>query len=120
MDSLVQRLSEGDHPVEISLRPERTIKYLKDCLDRQYVHVKFTGTRGGTELGFPLDQTESDLTRADLDAGKGRLRLVGNLTLNYVPVRCIAEIDLETLDGVGRLQVADAPAPAAAGDVASA
>ncbi len=114
MDSLVQRLSDGDHPVEISLRPERTIKYLKDCLDRQYVHVKFTGTRGGTELGFPLDPQDSDLTHADFDAGTGRLRLVGNLTLNYVPVRCIAEIDLQTLEGVGRLQVVDtADTPAA-------
>jgi hypothetical protein len=113
MDSLVQRLSEGDHPVEISLRPERTLKYLKDCLDRQYVHVKFTGTRGGTELGFPLDPQESDLSHADLGAGTGRLRLVGNLTLNYVPVRCVAEIDLQTLDGVGRLEIVESAAAAA-------
>ena len=50
MDELVARLSAGDHPVEASLRPEKTIKALKECIDRGYVHIKFTETEGGTEL----------------------------------------------------------------------
>jgi hypothetical protein len=113
MDSLVERLSQGEHSVEISLRPERTLKYLKECLDRRYVHVKFTETRGGTELGFQLDAKDSDLSKANLEVGTGRLRLVGVLTLNYVPVRCIAHIDLETFGGTGRLEVIESTEPSA-------
>ena len=48
MNDLVQRLSEGQHPIEVTVRPERTIQAFKECLDRDYVHVKFTATRGGT------------------------------------------------------------------------
>jgi len=102
MDELVQRLSEGQHPVEITIRPERTPKLLKDCLDRGYVHVKFTNTRGGTELGVRLDRSASQLD-ADFDAGAGRLKLVGDLTLNYVKVRCIADVDVATYQGQGCL-----------------
>jgi len=48
MDELVQRLSEGDHPIEASLRPEKTVAALKECIDRGYVHNKYTDTRDGT------------------------------------------------------------------------
>jgi uncharacterized protein YbdZ (MbtH family) len=49
--SMVDRLCKGDHPVEAGLRPEKTVKLFKEALDRNYVRVKFTKTRGGTELG---------------------------------------------------------------------
>jgi hypothetical protein len=62
MNDLVQRLSQGRHPVEVSLRPERTVEALKDALDRGYVHIRFTQTRGGTELGIPIDRQETDIT----------------------------------------------------------
>lgn len=104
MNDLVQRLSEGQHPVEVSARPQRTVKALKDSLDRGYVLIKFTGTRGGTELGVPVDRDLSDLTGADFDNETGRLKLVGSLTLDYVRVRCVADIDLPSLHGTGRLE----------------
>lgn len=103
MDELVQRLSQGDHPVEITIRPERTPQLLKECLERGYVHVKFTQTRGGTELGVRLDREASDLG-ADLEQGTGRLKLVGDLTLNYVKVKCFADVDVATYEGRGRLE----------------
>ena len=65
MNDLVKRLCEGSHPVEVSLRPERTVKLFKEMLDRGHVLVKFTQTRGGTELGVPLDKSCSDLTQAN-------------------------------------------------------
>ncbi len=68
-----------------------------------YVLVKFTGTRGGTELGFPLDPDTTDLSAADFDNGTGTVHVEGNLILNDDPVRCIADIDLATLRGTGRL-----------------
>ena len=52
MNDLVQRLSEGWHSVEASLRPETSVQALKECLDRGYVHVRFTETRGEPSWGF--------------------------------------------------------------------
>lgn len=106
MDELVQRLSQSDQPVEVTIRPERTGPRLKECIDRGYVHVKFTQTKGGTELGVRIDPAASDFTQADFDKGAGSIRIVGDLKLNYVPVRCIASIDVATFQGSGRLEVA--------------
>ncbi|XQQ06572.1 MAG: hypothetical protein EDM05_56940 [Leptolyngbya sp. IPPAS B-1204] len=104
MNELVQRLSQGNHPVEASLRPERTVAAFKACIDRGYVHIKFTDTRGGTDLGMQLDHNASDLSTANFDQQTGQAHLVGHLTLNYVPVKCIADIDLSTLSGTGHLE----------------
>ncbi|WP_414582637.1 MbtH domain protein [Scytonema sp. PCC 10023] len=104
MNELVQRLSEGEYPVEASLRPEKTATALKDCIDRGYVHIKFTNTKGGTDLGVRLDPEASNFNEADFEHQTGKVHLVGNLTLNYVKVRCIADIDLMTLNGKGHLE----------------
>jgi hypothetical protein len=105
VNDLVKRLSEGSHPVEISLRPERTIKLFKEMIDRGHVLVKFTQTRGGTELGVPLDKTRSDLTQANFDEGTGKVKVCGEVTLDYVSVRVIADIDLPSLEGQGHLEI---------------
>ena len=105
MNDLVKRLSEGDHAVEVSLRPEPSIQRFKEMLDRQYVLIKFTETRGGTELGFPVDKARSDLTQANFDTESGKVRLAGELTLDYVPVRCVADIDLPSMKGRGHLEI---------------
>lgn len=102
-DELVDRLSEGDHPVIASIRPERTVELLKEALDRGYVHIKFTDTKGGTELGVRLDQEGSDFSAGDFEKKTGTIHIEGNLTLNYVKVRCVADIDLSTLEGTGHL-----------------
>ena len=72
-----------------------------------YVLVKFTQTRGGTELGFPLDRDATDLSGANFDEGTGTVHVEGHLILNDDPVRCIADIDLATLNGTGRLALDD-------------
>jgi uncharacterized protein YbdZ (MbtH family) len=102
-DDLVSRLSKGEHLVESSLRPEKTVQALKERIDLGYVHIKFTETRGGTELGVRLDREALDLSHADFEGQKGTVHLEGELTLNYVKVRCIADINLQTLAGKGRL-----------------
>ena len=112
MNDLVKRLSEGSHPVEISLRPERTVKLFREMLDRGHVLVKFTQTRGGTELGVPLDKSRSDLTQANFDEQTGKVRVCGELTLDYVPVRVIADIDLPSLAGEGHLEILGEQRPA--------
>jgi uncharacterized protein YbdZ (MbtH family) len=108
--SLVDKLCEGDHPVEAGLRPEKTVKLFKEAIDRNYVHVKFTKTRGGTELGFRLDREACDFNLADFDHGSGAVHVEGNLTLDYVKVRCVADIDLATLEGKGHLEKVEAHA----------
>jgi hypothetical protein len=104
MSELVQRLSTGDHPVVASLRPTASAQAFKECLDRGYVLVKFTGTRGGTELGVKVDAAASDVSRADFAKVEGTVTIVGNVTLDYVDVRCVAAIDVRTLTGTGRLE----------------
>lgn len=112
-NELVNRLCEGDHRVEASLRPEKTVQILKERIDMGHIHIKFTDTRGGTELGVRLDRDASDLSKADFEAGTGTVHLEGTLTLNYVPVRCIADIDLASFEGKGHLVSLDAETVAA-------
>ncbi len=104
-DDLVSRLAAGPHPVEIALRPERSLARFQESVERGYVHVAFPETRGGTELGIRLDPEASDLSGADFDRGTGVARLVGSLTLNFVKVRCLAEVELPTLAGNGHLEI---------------
>jgi uncharacterized protein YbdZ (MbtH family) len=101
--SLVSRLCEGTHAVEVGLHSEKTAKRFKKAIDSHYVHIRFSQTKGGTELGFGLDQSASDFSAADFEAGKGTVHLEGDLTLDHVKVKCIADIDLKTLQGTGRL-----------------
>jgi uncharacterized protein YbdZ (MbtH family) len=104
-DDLVERLSQGDYPVEASIRPEKNVQAFRDCIDRGYVHIKFTGTRGGTELGVRLDRDALNLSEADFDRKTGTLHLEGGLMLNYRKVKCVADIDLKTLAGQGHLEL---------------
>jgi len=105
-DDLVNSLLRGEHPITASLRPAMTARILKDRIDSGYVHLKFTATRGGTELGIRLDQEAIDLSQADFENQTGTVHLEGLLTLNFVRVRCLADLDLHTLTGKGRLALA--------------
>jgi hypothetical protein len=105
MGTLVERLCGREHAVEVSLRSERTVEALRRCIERGYVHVKFTETQGGTELGMRLDEKSTNLQKADFEKGVGQVILVGSLKLDYVKVRCIVDIDLESLEGKGRLEI---------------
>jgi uncharacterized protein YbdZ (MbtH family) len=107
-DTLVKRLTQGSHPLATSLRPEKSVKALQESIDRGYVHIKFTATKGGTELGVRLDTAACDFSRADFETQTGTVHLEGGLTLDYVKVRCIADIDLTTLAGQGHLEIIEA------------
>ncbi|HEV2961791.1 MAG TPA: MbtH domain protein [Candidatus Angelobacter sp.] len=102
MNELVKKLSQGDHPIEVRLQPERSAKALKECIDRGYVLIRFTDTKGGTELGVRLLKDACNLD-ADFAQGTGRITLKGTLTLDYVKLQCAAEIDLASLTGQGHL-----------------
>ena len=102
MDELTERLTT-EQPI-IMGGSDPTVKELRERTGEMgYVLVKFTRTRGGTELGFPLDREATDLSGANFDEGTGTVHVEGQLILNDDPVRCIADIDLATLKGTGRL-----------------
>jgi hypothetical protein len=104
MSDLVERLAKGDHPVTVG-GPEPSAQRLKEAVERGYVHVKFTDTKGGTDLGVSLDRAASAVDSADFDAGEGMVHIEGTLTLDYVPARCVADLDLATLEGTGHLVI---------------
>jgi hypothetical protein len=106
MDDLTKRLTV-DQPVILGgLDP--TLEDLRiRTTELAYILVKFTETRGGTELGFPLDRDATELSLANFDEGTGTVHVEGTLTLNGDPVRCVADLDLVTLKGTGRLVAED-------------
>jgi len=111
-DSLPVRLSRGPQPVELVLRPERTLDALLRQVETGYLHVRFTGTRGGTELSFGLEAADVERIKSHVASGEGPMPVSGALTFDYVPVRCVVEIELPSLTGIGQLQIV-APKPAA-------
>ena len=64
-----------------------------------HVHIEFISTRSGTELDVRLDRVACDFNQANFENQSGTVHLVGKLILNYVKVRCVANIDLATLEG---------------------
>jgi hypothetical protein len=104
MNELTERLTVAQPIVMGGADP--TVEELRERTGEMgYVLIKFTQTRGGTELGFSLDRDETDISGADFEKGTGSVHVEGHLTLNDDPVRCIADIDLATLKGTGRLKL---------------
>jgi hypothetical protein len=105
MDDLVQRLSEGSHIVAVG-GPRPTLKEFKMRVEEMgYVFIKFLGTRGGTDIGVRVDKDATNTENASFEQATGSVHVEGTLTLNYVKVRCVADIDIATLRGTGRLVV---------------
>lgn len=103
MNELVERLARADQPVAVG-GPSPQVADLQERIEQlHYVFIKFTDTRGGTDLGVSLDQAATQTAQADFAHATGRVHIEGTLTLDFVPVRCIADIDLATLTGTGRL-----------------
>jgi hypothetical protein len=110
MNELTERLTVGQ-PIMMG-GSEPSMENLRERMgELGYMLVMFTETRGGTEVGFPLDRDNTDISGANFDEGTGSVHVEGNLVLNDDPVRCIADIDLATLKGTGRLKLEE---PAAA------
>ena len=104
INELVQRLSEGKHEVIIGHRDE-PYEEIKQRIEDGYIHIKFTQTRGGTELGINIDLNSTNLKELNFYKGIGVLHIEGTTNLNYNQVRCVADINLETRKGEGYLQV---------------
>ncbi|MBD2895150.1 MbtH domain protein [Actinomadura sp. RB99] len=106
MDELTERLTTEQPVVMGGAQP--TVEELHERVgDLGYCLIKFTETRGGTELGVRLDRDATDTSAADFDKGTGSVHIEGFLILNDDPVRCVADLDLATLKGTGRLMLVD-------------
>lgn len=102
MSELVEFLSSGDHPV--AMPRYASPQELSESLSRDYVLLRFTDTRGTTELGVSLDRARCDLADADFEAGRGTVTLVGRLNLDFIDVECEATVDLGSMTGKGCLR----------------
>jgi hypothetical protein len=105
MNDLVEKLTNGFHP--IAAERSSSALELKEQIEREFVLLKFTETKGGTELGSQLDMELTNTSGADFVNAKGSVHLVGNLILDYVSVQLVADIDLATLKGTGQLVLAE-------------
>ena len=114
MNELVQRLSQGEHPVTVGGPQPSLAEFQRRVEDMGYVFIKFTATRGWTDLGVRIDKSATDLSQANFTQGTGIAHVEGTLTLNYVKVRCIANIDLASLQGTGHVTVLEEVQPGAA------
>jgi Core binding factor beta subunit len=102
MNDLTQRLTSSQPVIMGGSQP--SVEELRKRIEElRYVLVKFTETRGGTELGFELDDEATDASRADFEQASGTVHVEGTLILNDDPVRCVADLDLATLKGTGHL-----------------
>ncbi len=68
-----------------------------------------TGARAGYRKrlcghDIRLEMEADNFNEADFKHQTWKVHLVGNLTLNHLKVRCIADIDIETLEGKGHLE----------------
>ena len=98
IDDLVKRLSK-ENTVEC-IRPEKNAQALKECIERDYIHIMFKNT--GTELGVELYHPDCML-EADFENSSGKIHIAGALILNFVKVKCVADIDIATCEGTGFL-----------------
>jgi hypothetical protein len=110
MDELVKRLTKRQ-PIEADGGVKGTVDGFKESIDLGYVHIKFTETKGGTNLGVRLVKELCDYSKADFAAKKGIVKVGGELTLNYEKVRCLAEVNLATLHGEGWLEYIEPSEP---------
>jgi hypothetical protein len=104
MNELVQRLSQGDHSITVGGPHPSLEEFQKRLNEIGYVFIKFTNTQGGTDLGVRVDKSATGLGQPGAERN-GIIHIEGTLTLNYVKVRCIADIDPATLKGTGHLVV---------------
>ncbi|GAA3756863.1 uroporphyrinogen-III synthase [Salinactinospora qingdaonensis] len=107
MDELVERLCVEGHNVVVGGPSPSAEELRRRISELGYVFIKFPDSQGGTDLGVRVDETATDLGKADFTNASGSVHLEGTLTLNYVKVRCVADIDLASLSGTGHLVALD-------------
>lgn len=96
MSELVERLVSKPHSV--SLSRYKTAQGLQDAIDKEFVLIKFLGIMGDTELGVVLEGNDSEMEKLDVR------ELIGRTNLDFVDVLCKVEVNINTLEGTGKLE----------------
>jgi hypothetical protein len=102
MSELIRRLAE---PQRVRVENVSGFSELKEVIERGVISIRFTETRGGTCLTVRLDPRRSELGSADFTSGAGSVRLIGTLVLDFNEVEITAEVDMNTLEGLGHVRV---------------
>jgi hypothetical protein len=105
MDELVEKLSNGKHLVEVVIRPKVDSETFRQCIDDRYVHLRFLDTNGGTEVGIPIDSVSEGDAQQLAQSGEPTLKIEGEFSLNFTPVRCVATIDTGSFRGFAEVRV---------------
>lgn len=105
MDKLVKKLSVGEHPILFEPRTEDYSDIKKRLQELKFVFIQFMDTIGNTELGINIDDNLTNLKNADFENKKGRICVVGTCELNYHKVRCTANVDLKSKQGLANLEI---------------
>lgn len=82
------------------------ITKLNRAVENGYILVKFTKTKGGTELGCNTKNDDTE-NRCVVDEQNRTVEIRGRLKLDYTPVRLVAKVSLDTFKGEGHLEVID-------------
>jgi hypothetical protein len=101
MNDLVERLGQPQE-IAVPINDEKDATFFKEAVERGYPHITFVKT--GTTLGIPMDKEASDVRGGDFTKREGKIKVVGNLVLNYNRVRFHGELDIATGKGMGRLE----------------
>lgn len=105
---LVEKLIVGEHEIEVCSRsdPETQREDLIRAIGYDLVHVLFPNTKGGTEIGINLQRELCDPLDIPEDRSEGpdRLRIVGDLTLDWVPIRVAADFSLRDYKGTATVE----------------
>ena len=109
MSELIARFVSRASEVVIPGGGDRPAAVLGELIDEGVVPVRFVGGEGETELDVELDLGACVLDAADFVHGTGTARLVGRLTLDDVPIRVVADVELGAMSGWARVAVCDAP-----------
>lgn len=102
-DTLIDFLGNGQHPVILEQRISEQNDLFKK-LREGFVFIRFTDTKGETELGVNLIPSECNLEDLFKEKSK-KAHLVGTCELNFVPVKCVVEVDLDNRAGLASLEV---------------
>lgn len=106
MSELTDTLLSRRHPATAGGHDRSAAAFIDAIVARKHVLIRLPGTRGGTEVSFPLDERATDLSAADLRLGTGTVHLEGDLTVDFEVLRCVVEVDLATLAGSSVFQPA--------------
>lgn len=101
MDTLVAFLISKQQPVRVVLKPEETLEEFVACMERKFVNLLFTDTKGGTEIGITI--TETSLKADEIHNSAEIFTLQGECSLNFEKIK--VKVDLALKDFTGSAEV---------------